>query len=60
MILWNQLIKTWRQEPLLALAQPGDKIIVVSYTWIDEKDADSWKPRVVLLNDDNSVKQVKA
>ena len=42
------------------LAQPGDKIIVVSYTWIDEQDADSWKPRVVLLNEDNSVKQVKA
>ena len=41
------------------LAQPGDKIIVVTYTQIDEKDADNWKPKIVLLNDDNSVKEVK-
>lgn len=41
------------------LAQPGDKIIVVSYTWIDEKDADKWRPRIVLLDDDNSAKETK-
>ena len=41
------------------LAQPGDKIIVVTYTQIDEAEADSWKPKIVLLNDDNSVKEVK-
>ena len=41
------------------LAQPGDKIIVVSYTQIDEKDADNWKPQIVLLNDDNSIKEIK-
>ena len=38
------------------LAQPGDKIIVVTYTTIDESQADSWKPKIVLLNDDNSIK----
>ena len=41
------------------LAQPGDKIIVVTYTWIDEREAESWKPKVVLLNDDNTVKAIK-
>ncbi len=39
------------------LAQPGDKIIVVTYTSIDEKDADSWKPEIVLLNEDNTIKE---
>ena len=35
----------------------GDKVIIVTYTHIDEKDADEWKPTVVLLNEDNSVKE---
>lgn len=38
------------------LAVPGDKIIVVSYTWINEEDAPNWKPKVILLNDKNEIK----
>lgn len=42
------------------MAAPGDKVIIVTYTHIDEKDADSWKPQIVLLNDDNNtVKGIK-
>ncbi len=37
----------------------GDKVIIVTYTHIEEKDADSWTPTVVLLNEDNSIKQIK-
>ena len=40
-------------------ACPGDKVIIVTYTTIEEKDADNWQPKVVLLNEDNSVKAVK-
>lgn len=40
-------------------ACPGDKVIIVTYTTIDESSADGWKPSVVLLNDDNSVKSAK-
>ena len=39
------------------MAQKGDKIIIVTFTWIDEKDADSWLPNVVLLDDDNRPKE---
>ncbi len=38
----------------------GDKIIIVTYTKIDEEKADGWNPKIVLLNDDNSIRKVKA
>ncbi len=34
----------------------GDKVIIVSYTWIEESEADSWKPKVLLLDDENREK----
>lgn len=37
----------------------GDKVIIVTYTIIEESKADQWNPTVVLLNDDNSVKAIK-
>ena len=37
----------------------GDKVIIVTYTTITEEKADDWKPTVVLLNEDNSVKGIK-
>ena len=39
-------------------ASCGDKVIIVTYTHIEESSADSWKPKIVLLNDDNSIKNV--
>ncbi len=36
----------------------GDKIIIVTYTSIEESDAENWKPNVVLLGTDNSVKDL--
>lgn len=37
------------------LAQPGDRIIVVSYAQMDAETARSWKPEVVLLDEANEV-----
>jgi len=37
------------------LAQPGDRIIVVSYAQMDAEAARSWKPEVVLLDEANDV-----
>ncbi len=39
------------------MAQPGDKIIIVTFTWIDDKEADTWVPQVVLLDDQNKPKE---
>lgn len=39
------------------MAQKGDKIIIVTFTWIDEEKADEWVPNVVLLDDENNPKQ---
>lgn len=40
-------------------AAVGDKVIIVTYTTIDESKADTWKPEIVLLNEDNSIKEIK-
>lgn len=40
-------------------ACPGDKVIIVTYTTIEEPLAETWNPRVILLNEDNSVNEIK-
>jgi len=36
---------------------PGDKIIIIAYAVMSEEEADSFRPRVVILNDDNTIAQ---
>ncbi|MBR5934460.1 MAG: aspartate 1-decarboxylase [Treponema sp.] len=38
------------------MAAPGDKVIIVTYTHIEEQDADSWKPVVLLLDEQNKIR----
>ena len=35
----------------------GDKIIIIAYASMSEKEADSYAPKIVILNDDNSIAQ---
>jgi len=35
----------------------GDKIIIIAYTQLSEKEADEFKPKIVILDDDNSIAQ---
>ena len=35
----------------------GDKIIVIAYATMSEEEADKHQPKVVILNDDNSIAQ---
>jgi len=35
----------------------GDKIIVIAYASMDEEEADRHRPKVVILNDDNTIAQ---
>ena len=36
----------------------GDKIIVVAYATFHQDELDAYKPRVVLLNDDNNIDEI--
>lgn len=36
----------------------GDKIIVIAYVSMTEEEADKHKPKIVILNDDNSIAQM--
>ena len=39
------------------LAAKGDKVIIVTYTQIEESLADGWKPNIVLLDENNEIKK---
>ena len=35
----------------------GDKIIIIAYTELTPKEADDFKPKIVILDDDNNIAQ---
>ena len=37
--------------------QVGDKIIIIAYATMQESEAEEFKPKIVILNDDNSIAQ---
>jgi aspartate 1-decarboxylase len=40
------------------LVQPGDKVIIIAYAQMDEDEAKKYKPAVVFMNDDNTIKEI--
>ncbi|MCR5385622.1 MAG: aspartate 1-decarboxylase [Treponema sp.] len=38
------------------MAAVGDKVIIVTYTHIEENDAENWQPKVILVDEHNEVK----
>ncbi|RBP42735.1 aspartate 1-decarboxylase [Garciella nitratireducens] len=39
------------------LVQPKDKIIILSYCIIDQKEAKNFKPKIVFVNEQNKIKE---
>ncbi len=39
-------------------AHPGDKIIIVAYALYDEEELESYKPTVVLVDENNNVQEI--
>ncbi len=35
--------------------QPGDEVIIISYCWIDEKEAKKLVPKIVFVDKDNKI-----
>jgi aspartate 1-decarboxylase len=40
------------------LVQPGDSVIIIGYAQMDEAEAKKYKPAVVFMNDDNTIKEI--
>lgn len=38
------------------MAAVGDKVIIVTYTHIEEYEAENWQPKVILVDEHNEVK----
>lgn len=41
------------------LVQVGDKVIIIAYAMMDSQEAELHKPRVLILDDDNKISQIK-
>lgn len=39
--------------------QPGDIVIIMAYSLFTEDEARSWKPKVVMVDDKNRIKEVR-
>jgi aspartate 1-decarboxylase len=37
------------------LVQPGDKVIIITYCWLDAAEAKAYKPTVVFVDDQNAI-----
>jgi aspartate 1-decarboxylase len=42
------------------LVQPGDRVIIITYAVIDDREAKTFKPTVVFLDDANRIAEVKS
>jgi len=43
--------------PAARLGQVGDQIIIITYAMLDEKEAKGHKPRVLILDEQNNIKE---
>lgn len=41
------------------MVQPGDKIIIITYAMVEEKEAKTYKPTVVFLGANNEIVEIK-
>lgn len=41
------------------LVQPGDTVIIISYAWLEEKEADEFKPTVVMVGEENKITEIR-
>lgn len=40
------------------LVQPNDKIIIIAYAQMEEEEAHKYKPQVVFMNENNTIKEI--
>ncbi len=36
-------------------AQPGDRVIIISYCLVEDKEARNWKPKIILVDENNKL-----
>jgi aspartate 1-decarboxylase len=41
------------------LVQPSDKVIIMAYCSMDKEELENFKPTVIFVNEDNSIKEIK-
>ena len=37
------------------LVQPGDSVIIIAYTWLDQEEAKTFEPKVVFVDESNKI-----
>lgn len=41
------------------LVSPGDKVIIATFVELEDRQAKSWKPKLIFLDDENRIKEKK-
>jgi aspartate 1-decarboxylase len=37
------------------LGKPGDRLTIMSFTWLEEEEARQWQPRILVLGEQNKI-----
>lgn len=45
--------------PTARMAVPGDKIIIFSYSWVEEERAAIQRPKILIMDDNNNIAIIK-
>ena len=40
------------------LIHPGDRIIIMTYGYVPDPELAHWQPKIILMNDDNTIKEI--
>ncbi|MBK1877280.1 aspartate 1-decarboxylase [Pelagicoccus mobilis] len=57
-VIWGKPGEICLNGAAARLVHRGDKVIIASFQDVDDKDIDSFKPKLVMVNEDNSIKHL--
>ncbi len=58
-VIWGKPAEICINGAAAHLAKPGDRVIIASYVKVKESKIDSFKPKLVLVDENNTVKSFK-
>lgn len=58
-VIWGKPAEVCINGAAAHLAKPGDLVIIASYIEVEDRDVDSFSPKLVLVDGDNGIKAIK-
>ncbi len=58
-VIWGQDGEICLNGAAAHLATTGDLVIIASYIDVEEEDVDAFRPKLVMVNEENRIKEIK-